>query len=66
MFDHLSKIANANQLKNITIYLSNGRIFEINTLENKFKVNGDCLEFVYDSELYIINPAHIVYYTELF
>lgn len=63
MKNHLKEIVEANILKTLTVYLSNGKIFELDTLANKLKMNGDCLEFVYDSELYIVNSSHIVCYS---
>lgn len=49
-----------NKLKIFNVYLSNNKSFELNTLENKVCVKDDCLQFVYDGELYTVNPTQIV------
>lgn len=65
MIKHFKEMIEANKLKTLTIYLSNGKTFELDTFSNKLKMNDDCLEFIYESELYVVNTKHIVYYTEI-
>lgn len=56
----LKKILEDKKLKTFIINLSNNKSFELNTLENKVCMKDDCLQFVYDGELYTVNPTHIV------